>query len=38
MKKTDQRTADARIEVVTTTFVASGRPEGMHDLARSSSI
>lgn len=34
MKKTDQRTADARIEVVTTTFVASGRPEGMHDLAR----
>ncbi len=34
MKKTDQRTADARIEVVTTTFVASGRPEGMHDLDR----
>jgi hypothetical protein len=34
MKKTDQRTADARIEVVTTTFVASGHPEGVHDLAR----
>ena len=30
----DSRLTDVRVEVVTTTFVASGRPEGIHDLGR----
>ena len=31
MRKIENRLQDVRIEVVTTTFVASGRPEGIHD-------
>jgi hypothetical protein len=34
MSKLDGRLPEVRIEVVTTTFVASGRPEGVHDLGR----
>jgi hypothetical protein len=34
MKKTESRLQDVRVEVVTTTFVASGQPEGIHDLDR----
>lgn len=35
MRKTDTRfSSDVRVEAVTTTFVASGRPEGIHDLGR----
>lgn len=34
MKKIDNHLHDVRIEVVTTTFVASGEPEGIHDLDR----
>jgi hypothetical protein len=34
MKKFESRLLDVRVEVVTTTFVASGRPEGVHDLGR----
>lgn len=30
----DQRITSVRVEVVTTTFVASGTPEGIHDLGR----
>jgi hypothetical protein len=33
MRKTEHR-SEPRVEVVTTTFVASGRPEGIHDLSR----
>ena len=33
MRKLDQA-SEVRVEVVTTTFVASGRPEGVHDLGR----
>jgi hypothetical protein len=29
-----ERLSEVRIEVVTTTFVASGRPDGVHDLGR----
>ena len=34
MKKIDNQLHDVRIEVVTTTFVASGEPAGIHDLDR----
>ena len=34
MKKIDNHLHDVRIEVVTTTFVASGEPAGIHDLDR----
>lgn len=34
MKKLEGRLPEVRIEVVTTTFVASGRPAGIHDLGR----
>ena len=34
MRKIESHLLDARIEVVTTTFVASGRPAGIHDLDR----
>jgi hypothetical protein len=34
MAKLDGRLPEVRIEIVTTTFVASGRPEGIHDLGR----
>src|SRR5512141_2929730 len=34
MAKLDGRLPEVRIEVVTTTFVASGQPEGIHDLGR----
>jgi len=34
MKKLEGRLPEVRIEVVTTTFVASGRPDGIHDLGR----
>jgi hypothetical protein len=34
MKKLDSRTLEARVEAVTTTFVASGQPEGIHDMGR----
>jgi len=34
MKRLEGRLPEARIEIVTTTFVASGRPEGVHDLGR----
>lgn len=34
MSKFDSRPADVRIEIVTAAFVASGRPEGIHDLGR----
>ena len=34
MKKFESRLLDVRVEVVTTTFVASGQPEGVHDLGR----
>ena len=34
MKKIENRLHDVRIELVTTTFVASGEPEGIHDLDR----
>lgn len=33
MRKIEHR-SEPRVEVVTTTFVASGRPEGIHDLSR----
>ena len=34
MAKLDGRLPEVRIEVVTTTFVAAGQPEGIHDLGR----
>ena len=34
MKKIENHLHDVRIEVVTTTFVASGEPAGIHDLDR----
>jgi hypothetical protein len=34
MKKTEIQPHDVRVEVVTTTFVASGEPEGIHNLDR----
>ena len=34
MAKLDGRLPEVRIEVVTTTFVASGHPDGIHDLGR----
>jgi hypothetical protein len=34
MRQTESRMLEVRIEVVTTTFVAAGRPEGVHDLGR----
>ena len=34
MKKTESRLSDVRVEVVTTTFVASGQPVGIADLDR----
>jgi hypothetical protein len=34
MARKYDRLGEARVEVVTTTFVASGRPEGVHDLGR----
>jgi hypothetical protein len=34
MRKIEGRMSEVRIEVVTTSFVASGRPEGVHDLGR----
>lgn len=34
MRKLEGRLPEVRVEVVTTTFVASGRPEGIHDLGR----
>jgi hypothetical protein len=34
MKRVENRLQDVRVEVVTTTFVASGQPEGIHDLDR----
>ncbi len=34
MAKLEGRLPEVRIEVVTTTFVASGQPEGIHDLGR----
>jgi hypothetical protein len=34
MAKLDGRLPEVRIEVVTTTFVASGQPDGIHDLGR----
>ena len=34
MRKLETRLLDVRIEVVTTTFVASGRLEGVHDIGR----
>lgn len=34
MAKLDGRLPEVRIEIVTTTFVASGQPEGIHDLGR----
>ena len=34
MRKIEPRLNDVRAEIVTTTFVASGRPEGIHDLGR----
>ncbi len=34
MAKLDGRLPEVHIEVVTTTFVASGQPEGIHDLGR----
>lgn len=34
MRKIEPRPTGVRVEIVTTTFVASGRPEGIHDLGR----
>jgi hypothetical protein len=34
MAKLDGRLPEVRIEVVTTTFVATGQPDGIHDLGR----
>ena len=34
MRKIEPRSSEVRAEIVTTTFVASGRPEGIHDLGR----
>lgn len=34
MRKHERRMDETRLEVVTATFVASGRPEGVHDLGR----
>jgi hypothetical protein len=34
MRKIEPRLHDVRAEIVTTTFVASGRPEGIHDRGR----
>ncbi len=34
MRKLESKLLDVRIEVVTTSFVASGRPDGVHDLGR----
>ena len=34
MRKIEQRLTDVRAEIVTAAFVASGRPEGIHDLGR----
>jgi hypothetical protein len=34
MKKIEQQMQDVRVEIVTTTFVASGRPEGIPNLDR----
>lgn len=34
MRKFESSSLDVTVEVVTTTFVASGRPTGVHDLAR----
>jgi hypothetical protein len=34
MRKIEQRLTDVRTEIVTAAFVASGRPEGIHDLGR----
>lgn len=34
MRKIEPRLTEVRTEIVTTTFVASGRPEGIHDLGR----
>jgi hypothetical protein len=34
MTRTNNMLSEVRVEVVTTTFVASGRPEGIHDLGR----
>jgi hypothetical protein len=34
MQKIEPRLSEARAEIVTTAFVASGRPEGIHDLGR----
>jgi hypothetical protein len=34
MSRDDGRRNDVRVEAVTATFVASGRPEGVHDLGR----
>jgi hypothetical protein len=34
MTRKYERLGEARVEVVTTTFVASGKPEGVHDLGR----
>jgi hypothetical protein len=34
MRRTQSRMLDVKVEVVSATFVASGRPEGVHDLGR----
>jgi hypothetical protein len=34
MRKIESRFTEVRVEIVTTTFVAAGRPEGIHDLTR----
>lgn len=34
MTRKYERLGEARVEVVTTTFVASGKPDGVHDLGR----
>ena len=34
MRKLDSRLGETRVELVTATFVASGRPEGVHDFGR----
>jgi hypothetical protein len=34
MRKIEPKLTEPRAEIVTTTFVASGRPEGIHDLGR----
>ena len=34
MRKIEPQLTEVRTEIVTTTFVASGRPEGIHDLGR----